>query len=100
MNYQWQTYRSTSTMTTKKLFGYIFMAFAVILMLAILGQLHKPFIAFFGLFEIFSGTLDSYQIGYIIGKIGYWIFHFAATITLWVYGRRWTKKKVNLREDQ
>jgi predicted membrane protein len=80
-------------MTTKKIFGYIFIVIAVILALAIVGQLPQLFAAVFGFFKIFTGTLDSYQIGQVIGTFIYWILHFATTIALWVYGKRWIKKQ-------
>lgn len=80
-------------MIKKKIFGYIFIVFAAIMTLAIVGQLSQIFAAIIGFFKIFTGTLDSYQIGKGIGTFMYWILHFAATIALWVYGRRWIKKK-------
>jgi len=79
-------------MTTKKILGYIFIALAIILTLAIVGLLPKLIGTIFGIFKIFTGALDEYQIGKIIGTTIYWTIHIALTITLWIYGRRWIKK--------
>ena len=62
------------------------------MILAIVGQVPQLFATIFGIFKIFTGTLDSYQIGKVIGSLLYWIFHFTVTIYLWIYGRRWTRK--------
>ncbi len=78
-------------MTTRKILGYIFIVVAIILTLAIVGQLPKLIGAIFGVFKIFTGTLDSYQVGKVIGTAIYWSFHVALTITLWIYGRRWLR---------
>jgi hypothetical protein len=64
---------------------------AIILTLAIVGQLPKLIGAIIGVFKIFSGALDSYQVGKVIGTTIYWSIHIALTITLWIYGRRWIK---------
>ncbi|AXE21195.1 hypothetical protein DR864_27375 [Runella rosea] len=82
-------------MTTKKIFGYIFIVLAFILTLAIVGQLPQLFAAIFGFFKIFTGKFDTYQIGLVTGNFAYWIFHFSVTIALWIYGSRWIKKQQN-----
>lgn len=37
--------------------------------------------------------LDSSEVGYIVGQIVYFIFHFTATVVLWKYGTRRLRKK-------
>ena len=78
-------------MTTKKIFGYIFMVVAFLLTFTIVGLLPKLIETIFGFFKIFTGTLDSYQVGKIIGTTIYWAIHIAITITLWTYGTRWIR---------
>jgi hypothetical protein len=79
----------------KHLLGWIFILVAIILTLAILGQLASLFSAIFQFFAIFTGEIDSYQIGRAIGGLIYWVFHFAATIALWRFGLRFIKKISN-----
>ena len=83
-------------MTSKRILGYIFIILAVVLTFCILGQLLELIKVIFGIFRIFSGTLDSFQIGEAIGHGVYWIIHFALTIALWKYGLRWSKKRVTV----
>ena len=83
-------------MTSKKIFGFIFIFLASILSLAIVGQLPALFGTILGFFKIFTGKLDGYQIGETIGHIIYWVIHFVATIALWKYGIRWSKKQVEI----
>ena len=79
-------------MNSKRILGYIFILLACILTLAIIGQLHTLLGDFFSLFKLFTGKLNGYQVGKTIGHIIYWIAHFAATIALWKYGIKWSKK--------
>ena len=81
-------------MTSKRIFGFIFIFLASILTLAIVGQLPSLFGTILGFFKMFTWKLDSYQIGEVIGHIIYWIIHFIATIALWKYGIRWSGKQV------
>jgi hypothetical protein len=78
-------------MITRKIFGYIFIVFSIILIIAIVGQLAKFLDAIVGIIKIFSGQLNSYQIGQAIGIFIYWMFHISLTIFLWTIGRRWTE---------
>jgi hypothetical protein len=79
-------------MTSRKIFGYIFLIIAILLTVAIVGQLYQLFAAILGIFKIFSGELDSYQVGLLIGTFITWLFLIALTIFLWIIGRRWIKK--------
>ena len=79
-------------MTTKKVLGYFFIVLSVLLMLAAIGQLLSMFAAIVGFFKIFTGTLDGYRIGYVIGMLMYWSLHVLLIIVLWKYGRKWTRK--------
>jgi hypothetical protein len=83
-------------MTSKRIFGFIFIFLASILSFAIVGQLPVLFGNILGFFKIFTSKLDSYQIGETIGHIIYWVIHFVATIALWKYGVRWSKKQVEI----
>lgn len=78
-------------MTIRKILGYIFIVVAIILTLAIVGQLPELIGTIIGVFKIFTGALDSYQVGKVIGTTIYWTIHIALTITIWIYGRRWIK---------
>ena len=79
-------------MTTKKVLGYIFIVLSVMLLLAAIGQLPSIFAAIFGFFKVFTGTLDGYGIGYVIGMLIYWVLHFLLMVVLWRHGRKWTRK--------
>ena len=81
-------------MTAKKILGYTFLTLSIILFLAIVGQLPSLIKTIFEVFRIFDGTLDSYEIGKIVGHFIYWILHFSLVIVLWIYGRKWTKRKI------
>lgn len=83
-------------MTTKKIIGIVFILLASLLTLAIIGQLPSLFNALSGCFKIFTGKLDSSQIGEIVGRVIYWLFHFFATIALWKFGVRWSRKQVKV----
>jgi hypothetical protein len=83
-------------MTSKRILGFIFILLASILTLAIFGRLPVLFGAISGFFKIFTGKLDSSQIGAISGHIIYWIFQFIATIALWKYGIKWSKKEIEV----
>ena len=82
-------------MKSKKILGWIFITIAILLTIAIIGQIPTLFRTVFQFFAIFTGNLDSYQIGRAIGGIIYWILHFAATIGLWKCGSRFIKKNSN-----
>jgi len=83
-------------MTSKRILGFIFILLACILTLAIFGQLPALFGAIFGFFKIFTGKLDIAQAGEKSGHFIYWIFHFIATIALWKYGVKWSKKQIEV----
>ena len=80
-------------MTSKRIFGIVFIILALLLTLAIVGQLPSLFGALFDFLAIFRGNLDSSQVGYAIGHMIYWMLHFVATIALWKYGVRWSRKQ-------
>ncbi len=80
-------------MTSKKILGYIFILLACVLSLAIIGQLPAIIGIFFSIVHIFTGKLNGFQIGEIIGQIIYWAVHFALTTALWKYGIKWSKKQ-------
>jgi Na+/phosphate symporter len=82
-------------MTAKRIFGFIFLVIAVLLSLAIVGQLAQFLAAIIGFFQIFTGALDGHQTGYVLGTLFFWILHITITILLWVYGLRWIKSKKN-----
>ena len=46
-----------------------------------------------GFVKIMSGTMDSYQIGYIIGRLSAHLFTIGLTIFFWIYGIKWKKIK-------
>lgn len=79
-------------MAARKTFGYIFIILAIILTIIIIGLLPSLFKAVINLFKIFTGKLDSSQIGYAIGSFIYWGIHISLTILLWIYGKKWTSK--------
>lgn len=83
-------------MTLKRITGFILILIAIVLTLAIFGQLPELFGAIFGFFKIFTGKLDSYQIGEISGRIIYWIVHIISTLALWGYGIKWSKKQIQI----
>ena len=85
---------TTQLMTSKRIFGIFFILLAIVFTLAIIGLLPTLFGVFVGFFKIFTGKLDSFQIGEVIGNIIYWIFHIVATIVLWNYGVKWSRKQV------
>ncbi len=80
-------------MTSKKIIGYAFIILSIILTITMVGLLPKFIGTIFGIFKIFIGDLDSYQIGNVIGTTIYWTVHIALTIVFWINGRRWIKKK-------
>lgn len=79
-------------MTTKKIFGILFIILAIILTLAILGQLPALFSSVYGIFAIFSGCLNSSEAGTITGHFVYWVIHISLTVVFWNYGVKWTKR--------
>ena len=81
-------------MASKKFFGVVFIILALLLTLAILGQLPSLFEVIINFFRIFTGKLNSSQVGEEIGHVIYWTVHFTLTIIFWKYGIQWLKKKV------
>jgi len=79
-------------MTTKRLFGYVFILVAVILTLTVVGRFPELLSAVVGAINMLTGSLDGYQSGKVIGSLIYWAVHFALTVTLFIYGRRWIRK--------
>jgi hypothetical protein len=79
-------------MRARKTIGYVFILLAIILTITVIGLLPFLFKTVFNFFKIFTGKLDSSQIGYTIGSIIYWVIHISLTILLWIYGRKWTSK--------
>jgi len=79
-------------MTTRKIFGSVFIVIALLLTLAILGRLSEIVTAIVGIFKIFSGQLDGYPIGIVIMNFIYWVLHIFLANFLWITGKRWTKK--------
>mgnify|MGYP006992456715 CR=1 FL=1 len=83
----------TLLMKPKRILGFVFIFLASLLTLAIVGQLPTLFGVLLAFFKIFTGKLDSSQIGEVVGHIIYWIIHILATIALWKYGVRWSGKQ-------
>ncbi|MFI5205749.1 MAG: hypothetical protein ACHQVK_02310 [Candidatus Paceibacterales bacterium] len=79
-------------MSSKKVYGYVFITLAVILTLAILGQLQALFTAIFGIFIAFTGKLNGYQSGILVGSFIYWVIHISLTVVFWNYSIKWTKR--------
>lgn len=82
-------------MTSKKIFGYIFIILASLLSLGILGRIISIITLIIGFFYLITGTLDSYQTGKVLGGLAFWAFYFGATFVLWRYGLKWKKNKLN-----
>lgn len=83
---------------TKKVFGYIFITIAVILLIVAIARVMDLFATVYGIFKIFTGTLDSYGIGYVIGKLVFWVLHVLAMIALRNTGQKWIRKKKRFSE--
>lgn len=75
-------------MTSKKIIGYLFITIASISTLAILALTPK-FIS--SLVSILKKNQESYQIGYHLGHISFFIIYIIITIILWYYGKRFVK---------
>lgn len=77
-------------MTTKKIFGYLFIIIAVILTLTLITLLPRFMKV---LLAMFKPNSNSYEIGYSVGYIAFLIIQTMITIILWRVGIRWTKMK-------
>jgi len=75
-----------------KTFGYILLVLSIVLFLAIIGQIQSFVAAIFGFFRLFSGSVDAYQKGKIIGALIYWIVHVSLTIFLFSKARNLLKR--------
>jgi hypothetical protein len=78
-------------MKNQKIFGYIFIVLAILLTLALIGQLPK---LLRDIFKIFTGKSDLEFAGKIIGTVVYLLFHAAFTFLLWIIGKGWTKNNL------
>ncbi len=78
----------------KKIFGMIFLFAAILLTLALIGQIPALFKSFSDLIRLFSGETGSYEKGEIVGSAIYWAVHIFLSILLWIIGRKWSKKIV------
>ena len=50
-------------MTSKRIFGFVFIPIAILLTLAIIGQLPTLILVVISFFSIFTGKLNSFQVG-------------------------------------
>ena len=78
--------------SSKRIFGIIFIIIAIILTLLAASQFLVVFEAILKFSTIFSGNLDSFQVGEAIGNFFYWVIHFFVTFLLWKYGLRWSDR--------
>lgn len=81
-------------MTIKKVVGYLFIVLAIILSISIIARIADLYTSIFGFFKIFTGTLNSYETGRVVGMLLYWVIHFAVTFLLFKYGLKWIKKGI------
>lgn len=79
-------------MTIKRIFGYVFIAIAIILTFAVVGQLPIFIKAILDVLKIFTGQLNSGESGFIIGTFVYWLIHISLIIFLSIIGKRWINK--------
>ena len=79
-------------MTIKRIFGYLLMVLAIILAMAIIGQIAQDLKA---LFSFPSGAYDAYETSYTITTWVFRIFFILLIIFLWKQGRKWSKKFEN-----
>lgn len=79
-------------MIIRKIFGLIFIIIAILLSLAIVGQLPQFIGAILGLMKLISGRLDSYQTGRLFGHLTVSAIHIGLMVTLYIIGFRWLKK--------
>jgi Na+/phosphate symporter len=77
---------------TKKVLGIIFIVLAIIMSLAVVGQLSKLFTVIIDFIALFKGNKDASQVGYTIGHLFFWLIQISLTIILWKYGVRWSRK--------
>jgi hypothetical protein len=54
-------------MTSKRIFGFVFIPIAILLTLAIIGQLPTLILVVISFFSIFTGKLNSFQVGEAFG---------------------------------
>ncbi len=85
-------------MIIKRILGFLFLALAIMLSLAMLAQLPLIFKAITGLLRIFTGRLDAEQFGYSIGILICSGLFIGAAIALWIYGLKWVKRKRDIAE--
>ncbi|RNC84444.1 MAG: hypothetical protein ED557_05530 [Balneola sp.] len=76
----------------KKLFGYIFLVLAGLLVLTALNTLDRMTMDVAKFLAIFSGSLSAYEAGEAIGGLLAQLMLILVIILLWKYGRKWTKK--------
>jgi hypothetical protein len=81
-------------MVWKRILGYIFIVVAILLALLIVARIFSLIGAVFAFLKIFTGNLDSYQMGYAVGVLLLWGIHIALTVFFRGIGRRWIKKPV------
>jgi hypothetical protein len=59
------------------------MLLAVFLTLGIIGQLSSLLRIRSGSFKILTGDIVAFEMGYLLGSIGFWTLYFFITILLW-----------------
>ena len=76
---------------TKKIFGYIFLGIAGILATTFLPQFPKVLAL---IVTLFIGSSESYNLGYNIGMLTYYVVHAGLAVLLGWYGLKWTQIKL------
>ena len=81
-------------MISKRLFGHFFLLLAVALTFAIAVPLHSIYRVLLLSLKLITGNLDSSLTGDAWELIIYWVAHIIATLQLFNYGVRWSRKEV------
>lgn len=77
----------------RKILGYLFIALAIPMTLAILGKTIQLLTTLTEMIRALTAGLDAYQMGKVLGVIIYWSIHFSVTFLLWRYGIKWIRAK-------
>jgi len=83
----------------KKVAGIVFLIIALILTIAIPGQLSAIITIIFGVVSMFSGDTNAQNAAYALGGLAYWVFHGFVAFMFWKYGLKWVKTTTTVTKD-
>lgn len=83
-------------MKVKVIFGYVFIAVAILILLGLISKFTDFISGIAGIFSL-VGADSAYDAGYVAGQFVFWVLHVLVIIALITIGRNWIRKRATTR---